>query len=124
MNYGIFINDSGLVKYARKIAIGEKPIETRKRNTLKRVIGKRVKLIETGTGKPVIIGSAIIKKVEFKSAEWLDNNRKLTLIPAGSRYDISSGGKYCYYMASAKEYKKPIALPPDVLRHGFSWCEW
>lgn len=122
--YGIFVNENGGVHYAAAIAAGVKPWETRTRNMLKACIGHRVDVIRTRRGKsPVIVGQVDIVAVEFKTAAWLDENRNLTLIPAGSAYDCNGRGKWCYKLENAAACA-PRELPADIIRHGRSYCEY
>jgi len=122
--YGIFVNDDGPVKYAEAIVTGRKPVETRSRNMLKRLYGQRVAIIQTGKNKaPTIIGYATITAAFHYPKEYMDNIRYHTLIPAGSKYDSDSRGKWCYWM-SWPEACKPYSLPGNAVRHGRSYCEF
>ena len=121
---GIFVNSDGPVKYAREIVNKRKPIETRSRNTLKRLIGQTVQIIETGKGKrPMIIGQAKISKAVFVAAADFDKYRELTLIPAGGPFDCKGKGKWFYYLENAKPCK-PYAMPENAIRHGYTWVEF
>ena len=121
--YGIFVNGDG-VPYARAIAGGYKPIETRSRDMLRPLIGQRVDVIETGRHhRPRIVGRVTITGAEFIPAELFDSYRELTLIPPGSRYDCHGRGKWFYSLADA-EACAPRELPADAIRHGRSWAEY
>lgn len=121
---GIFVNENGGIHYAAAIAAGIKPIETRNKNMLAACVGQRVDVIRTRRGKkPVIIGQVDVVAAEFKTADWLDENRELTLIPPGSAYDCNGRGKWCYMLANAVACA-PRELPADVTRHGRSYCEY
>lgn len=121
--YGIFIRIDSGVMYAVEIATGRKLYETRTRNMLSKCIGQRVALIQTGKGRPQIVGYADITGVEFQTAAWMAANRNLTRIPAGSKFDSDSRGKYCYKMENAVQCA-PYELPETAVRHGRSWCEF
>lgn len=122
--YGIFVNENGCIPYARAIAQGIKPIETRSRNMLKALVGQRVAIIRTRRGeRPTIVGYAVIKDAEFHTAEALDYLRDLTLIPKGSKYDCTGRGKWCYIMGEAEECE-PYELPSSAIRHGRSYAEF
>lgn len=122
--YGIFVNENGGIHYAAAIAAGIKPWETRNKNMLAACVGHRVDVIRTHRGKrPVIIGQVDVTAAEFKTAEWLDNNRELTLVPPGSGYDCRGRGKWCYKLENAVACA-PLELPADVIRHGRSYCEY
>ena len=119
--FGIFVNETGHIPYAVAIVSGFKPIETRNRNTLKSLVGKRVAIVRTHRNKkPMIFGYVTISFCDFRSEKWLDNHRDLTLIPPGSMYDCKGKGKYCYYL-SRPEKCEPYELPKNAVRHGFSY---
>ena len=121
--YGIFVNSRG-VPYALAIAGGYKRAETRARDMLRRLIGQRVAVIETGKGKaPAVVGYVTITGAEFIPADKFDSYRELTLIPPGSRYDCHGRGKWLYYLAGA-ELCQRYELPADAVRHGRSYCEF
>ena len=121
--YGIFVNEDSF-PYAHKIVSGEKTYETRSRNMLKRLNGKRVAIISTRRGqKPMIIGYAEVFAVTYWSRETLDKFRTLTLIPEGSKYDCTGAGKWCYWMNDA-EPCEPYPLPENAIRHGRSYVEF
>lgn len=121
---GIFVNENGGIHYAQAIAQGLKPVETRGKNMLSALIGQHVAIIRTRRGKsPVIVGYATISGAQRMGAEWLNENRNLTLIPPGSMYDVKTGGKWCYFLRDA-ETCAPYPLPSNAVRHGRSWCEF
>lgn len=112
------------VPYADAIAAGLKPIETRNRNMLFPLLGERVAVVRTVSGKvPVVVGYVTVFCAEFNSGEWMDQHRHLTLIPAGSKYDNNGKGKWCYWLRNA-ETCEPFPLPSSAIRHGRSWCEF
>lgn len=122
--YGIFVNADGSVDYADAIVSRKKKVETRKRNMLKPLYGKRVAIVKTKRNtKPTVVGYATITCMFHYPKEYLDNIRDHTLIPEGSRYDSDENGKWCYWMSWAEKCK-PFLLPADAVRHGRSWCEF
>lgn len=122
--YGIFVNENGGVPYAQAIVQGYKNIETRSRNTLKNLVGKRVAIIRTKRNKkPTIVGYARIREATFHTPEALDYLRDLTCIPVGSKYDCHGKGKWCYIMTEAEQCE-PYELPSDAIRHGRSYAEF
>ena len=123
--YGIFINDD-CFPFTREILAGRKTIETRNKNMLKDLAGKRVALISTRRGKrPAIVGYAMIDRHPiYLHAESLDFFRDLTRIPAGSKYDPKPGaGKWCYNLFRVESCDQ-YTLPENAIRHGRSWCEF
>lgn len=119
--YGIFINDHSF-PYTQEILLQHKTIETRTRNTLKKLIGKRVAIIRTGKGKPQIVGYVTIAKAAFCPADLFDSFRNKTLIPCGDPYD-SKAGKWFYYLENAEKCT-PYPIPENAVRHGRVWVEF
>lgn len=121
---GIFVNENGCVHYAQLIAEGIKTIETRNRNMLKSLVGKRVAIVKTRRGKlPMIVGYVDITGSWFCPINMYDQYRDQTLVPVGSSYDVHGKGKWFYYLENAEECF-PFPLPEDAVRHGLSWCEY
>lgn len=121
---GIFVNENGCVPYAQAIVAGIKPVETRSRHMLRRLIGERVAIVRTRRGiAPTVVGYATISKAAFWSASELDERRNLTLIPEGSQYDAKGRGKWVYHMTDPEPCECYL-LPEDAVRHGRSWCEF
>ena len=108
----IYVHDTKATPYAEAIVKGLKPIETRTRNVLERFVKSRVLVIRTRSGhKAEVIGSVVIDKVRFHTAQEMDALRDKTLIPPGSKYDCQDGkGKWCYYLTDPVEFDKPIPL--------------
>lgn len=121
---GIFVNDDGSVKYATEIVNARKPVETRTKNMLAALVGERAAIVKTGRGcKPTVIGFTDVVSATLRSGEWLDQNRDLTLIPKGSKYDADGRAKWCYLLENAVACD-PYPLPGSTVRHGRSWCEF
>ena len=121
---GIFVADDGKIHYADYIVDRLKPVETRAKDMLHAVVGLRVAIIRTGSGKkPMIIGYADVVSSARLNGRWLDENRHLTMIPKGSKYDVNGWAKWCYFLENA-ERCEPFPLPEDAIRHGRSWCEF
>lgn len=119
---GIFVNEDGGIHYATAIVSGLKTIETRSRNMLASLVGKRVAIVRTRRGQnPVVVGYADIVWAERNGEPWMHNHRHMTLIPEGSKYD--TGSRWCYFLGRA-ERCEPYPLPANAVRHGRSWCEW
>ena len=122
--YGIFVNENGCIHYADLIVGGYKTIETRNRNMLKALVGKRVAIVRTRRGKnPLVVGYADITGSCFCNASKFEEYRDMTCIPQGSMYDVHGKGKWFYRMANAEKCD-PYPLPADAVRHGRSWCEF
>lgn len=124
--YGIFVNENGKVPYAKAICQRIKPVETRNKNMLSALVGERVAVIRTHSGKaPTVVGYVTIYRATHETQRVMNSNfmRKLTLIPEGSAYDSGAAGKWCYWLTDADECE-PFPLPETAIRHGRSWCEF
>ena len=99
--------------------------ETRTRNTLRAVVGKRVLLAETGHGRPPLVrASAVIgAPVVIRSREEWDRLRSRHRVPAGSAYDWtpSTTVKYLYPITGVVACR-PFT-PAEGVRHGRVWME-
>ena len=122
--YGIFVNEDGGIPYAQAIVEGRKPIETRSKAMLRQLVGERVAVIRTRRGKsPMVLGYVDIVGDAHRNGKWMDENRNLTLIPPGSKYDANGWAKWCYFLSNPEKCE-PYPLPADAVRHGRSWCEF
>ena len=122
--YGIFVNQDGCIPYAEAIVQGYKSIETRNKNTLSPLVGKRVAVIKTQRGtSPAVVGYVDVTRSEFCPLDSFDAYRDKTLVPPGSRYDAHGRGKWLYYLSNAAKCDA-YPLPPNAVRHGRSWCEF
>lgn len=104
---------------------GLKQYETRNRNTLKRFLGTRVLLAETGHGKPIIKGSATIAEiVEVFTREAWEDYLQFTWVPVGSKYDWQpdTKKKVLYRLTDVQSYIPFI--PAKDRRHGRVWMEY
>ena len=99
--------------------------ETRTRNMLRALIGERVYLTETGTGRRSLVRcSAIIgEPVIVRSREDWDRLWKRHRVPVDSRYDWKPETKikYLYPLIDVRPCK-PFTAPEGV-RHGYVWME-
>ena len=121
---GIFVNENGRIHYAQLIVDGVKTIETRNRNMLKCLVGKRVAIVRTKRGKlPMVVGYVTIQFSMFCPIDMYENYRDQTLVPVGSAYDVHGKGKWFYFLDNAEKCD-PFPLPQDSVRHGMSWCEY
>ena len=123
--YGIFVNENGCVPYASALVSGIKTIETRNRNMLSALVGKRVAIVRTKKGcDPWILGYVTITGSSFCKACDFDKYFDQHLVQPGSAYAPQNGkGKWFYYVADP-ETCYPKELPASTIRHGRSWCEF
>lgn len=126
--YGIFVNERGAGRYATWLVSGVKTIETRNKDMLHELVGKRVAIVKTRDRclphyAPMVIGYVTITGKSFCKAEDFDKHFKEHLVSEASAYSCNGKGKWFYYVADAEECD-PFTLPADAIRHGRSWCEF
>lgn len=122
--YGIFVNDNGCMHYAILLATGLKTIETRSRDMLAKLVGQRVAIVRTHSGKaPHIVGYVTITGKAFCKTEDFDKYFDQHLVQPSSKYAPTGRGKWFYFCSDA-ETCKHYPLPADAVRHGRSWCEF
>lgn len=119
----VFINCKK-IDYIGKIIAGEKKYETRHFNTLGGLVGRRVLFAETGSGKPKIRCSAVLKnaeKVDYLGV-WA-MYRSETCVPEGSEHDwnFKRPGKWLYEITDVHECELPWK---EGKRHGIVWMEY
>lgn len=118
MKSAIYVHETRYIPYATAIAAGIKPIETRNRDVLGRLVGENVLIIRTRKGKPAdVIGTVTISEKRFYSVSELDNMRDKTLIPPGSKFDCHGKGKWGYTMENPVLWEKPIPLQHFTIEH-------
>ena len=122
--FGFFVENTRYTPFAFLIAAGVKTIETRNKNMLKALIGKRVAIVQTGNGKPVVIGYVDITSAYFCAAADFRKYFNKHLVPAGSKYDCTTKGKWFYSLENPEFIKYPYPLPAWTVRHGRSYCEF
>ena len=103
-----------------------KQYETRNRNTLKRFLGERVLLAETGKGAPLVKCYATIDEIiEVYTREKWEEHLKETRVPVGSSYDWqpTTKKKVLYHLSDVHPVE-PFRLPGSCRRHGRIWAEY
>ena len=122
--YGIFVKGPFFPDF---IIDGNKTIETRSRDMLKRLVGQRVAVIETGVFKegPRVVGYVTITGKWHCPAAEFDNYFYQHWVLNDDKFYTDSRGKWMYELADPERlpycgYK----LPADAIRHGRSWCEF
>mgnify|MGYP003114882548 CR=1 FL=1 len=106
---GVNVRTDGDVNYARLIVSGNKRYESRDKDSLRPYVGKRIGIIETGSGPAKLVGYATVgEPVEVGEAEFADS-RDQHLVPEGSKFDIKPGqSKFLYEMLDPKQLDQPI----------------
>lgn len=115
----LFIN-CHLFPFIDWIIKGLKLYETRNRNTLKSIIGKRLYIAETGKHKKPLVRCAayIDNPVIIDSKKDFDRYRRQTKIKKGSCFDFIPGNKKYLYPLHDVQAIKPFFLPDNAVRHG------
>ena len=122
----VFINCS-VFPFVLWILSGLKLFETRNRDTLKKLVGRRVMLAETGKGKKPIVKCIatidyVIRIDNYK--QWKKYRKQCRIVP-GSAFDWAKGKtkyKYLYHLTDIE--KIPEFNPPEGFRHGRVWMEY
>lgn len=120
----LFIN-CRLVPFVQFIMNRTKIYETRSRNTLRSLVGKRVLIAMTGKGHSVVMCSAIISNAFPVSSlhEW-DMFRSCTCVPKGSQYDWTEKTKVKWLYELSDVCPVPFPFhPSEGIRHGRTWME-
>jgi len=102
-----------------------KTLETRTRNTLKQLVGRRVLLAETKQGGYMAMFSAVIRSVHaVRSWEEWDALRHLHRVPVDNDYDWKPETvvKYVYRISNLRRLR-PFMVP-EGKRHGRTWIEY
>ena len=126
---GIFVNEDEY-PFAEWIVGGLKKYETRNKDMLKHLFGRRVAIVSTKRGrKPCVVGYATItEKIKLypcdrTESQWEMRYREDAMIPRYSKYDNVSNGKVLYRMSNTEKCE-PYTIPNDTVYHGRSWCSW
>lgn len=108
---GINVRTDNETNYAELIVSGQKQYESRDTDSLRPYVGKRVGIIETGSGPAKLVGYATVgEPVEVGETEFA-GSREQHLVPEGSRFDIKPGQtKFLYEMIEPE----PLSQPVDV----------
>lgn len=98
MTMGININDK-TQDFTAQILSGEKTIETRRTNSLRPYVGKRVGIVRTGRGKATLVGYATVgEPIRYENQKQFAKDRARHRVAAGSPHDCGPEGKFGYPM--------------------------
>ena len=110
---GVNVRNEAEFPYADQIVDGSKTIETRDTDSLKPVVGQRVKIIRTGQGKAEVIGEATIGKPKvYDSIEEFQADSSQHLVGETSNFSFK-GQKYGYPIIDPVKYKFPYPAPTN-----------
>ena len=107
------------------IGAGLKRIETRNRNMLGGLVGRRVILAETKQGGYLAMYSAVIRFARpIYSREAWDELRPQHRVPAGSKYDWKDNTRVKWLYGLSSVCSLCPFLVPEGVRHGRTWMEY
>lgn len=110
---GVNVRNEAEFPYADQIVDGSKTIETRDTDSLKPVVGQRVKIIRTGQGKAEVIGEATIGRPKvYNSIEEFQADSSQHLVGETSDFSFK-GQKYGYPIIDPVKYKFPYPAPTN-----------
>lgn len=121
----LFINCSSF-PFVDEIIKGNKIFETRSRDSLRFLVGKRVMICQTGTGKSLVRCSArIVNAFPVSSFHEWDMFRDYTIVPALGPYDWKHDTKvkWLYELSNVIIESVPFHPAPGF-RHGRVWMEY
>ena len=113
------INDSKY-PFTDWILDGKKTVETRKTNSLKSLVGKRVGIIKTGCGKAMLVGFVdIVDVIKYETVDEFRSDYERHLVNPGSWYDIRPGKcKYGYILSNPERCNPtPVDAKGIVIRN-------
>lgn len=121
----VYINCSS-APFVDYIMTRSKVFETRSRNTLKTLTGKRILIAETGNGHKSIVRCSARIRSAFpitSQYEW-DLFRDYTKVYPGSPFDWSDKTR-CKWLYELEDIQPvPPFHPVDGIRHGRVWMEY
>jgi hypothetical protein len=95
---GINVNDR-TQDFTAQILSGEKTVETRRTNSLRPYVGKRVGIVRTGRGRATLVGYATIgEPIRYEHQKQFAADYARHRVAAGSPHDCGPEGKYGYPM--------------------------
>ena len=120
--YAVYIN-CRLIHFLNLILSGAKVYETRTRDMLRRLVGQRVYLAETGTGPvPMVMASAVIASA--RSVPFSDVAARDAACIVGTPYDIKPDGSKVFYRLTDVQPVAPFPVPACRINHGRAYTEF
>jgi hypothetical protein len=96
MMMGININDKTQA-YTSQILAGTKTVETRRTQSLRPYVGRRVGIVRTGVGTATLVGYATVgEPIWYGTPAEFASDYTRHLVGAGSPHDCGPGGKWGY----------------------------
>ncbi len=117
---GVNINDK-VQPFTDQILSGQKTIETRRKNSLRPYVGKKVGIIRTGKGQAMLVGFAVIgepifygTKAEF-SADFARHQ-----VGDKSEFGFKQGGKFGYPLTMVTRCKPQPVFSRGIIARKLS----
>lgn len=120
--YGIYINCSRN-PFIDWILSGSKAHETRSRDVLAPLVGKKVYLIETGTASVPLV-RAVADVVSSARVPFSDVAAREAAGIMGTAYDIKPGSSKVFYRLANVRRIDPFFAPVSRANHGRSYTEF
>jgi hypothetical protein len=117
---GVNINDKAQ-PFTDQILSGKKTIETRRKNSLRPYVGKKVGIIRTGKGQAMLVGFAVIGEPIFygtKAEFSADFSRHL--VGDKSEFGFKQGGKFGYPLTSVTRCKPQPVFSRGIIARKLS----
>ena len=114
---GININDRTQA-FTAQILSGEKTVETRRTNSLRPYVGKRVGIVRTGKGRATLVGFATIgEPIRYEHKKQFREDYARHRVAAGSLHDCGPAGKFGYRLIDVEATKpRPVTSRGIVAR--------
>jgi hypothetical protein len=117
---GVNINDKAQ-PFTDQILSGQKTIETRRTNSLRPYIGKRVGIIRTGKGKALLVGFAVIgEPIFYRTKADFQADFGLHLVSDKSKFRFKRGGKFGYPLTSVTRCKPQPVFSRGIIARKLS----
>jgi hypothetical protein len=105
LQMGININDS-TQDFTGQILRGEKTVETRRTDSLRPYVGRRVGIVRTGRGPATLVGYATIgEPTRYASRRAFAADYRRHRVAAGSPHDCGPGGKLGYPLLDVRSIR-------------------
>lgn len=99
--------------FVGQILRGEKLVETRRTQSLRPYVGKRVGIVRTGLGQAMLVGYATVgEPIRYSSVEQFNADYRRHLVSAASSHACGPDGKYGYPLLDVE----PITPEPIYSR--------
>jgi hypothetical protein len=99
---GININDKTQA-FTAQILCGEKTVETRRTNSLRPYVGRRVGIVRTGRGRAMLVGYATVgEPIRYENQRQFAADYPRHWVAAGSPHDCGPEGKFGYILTNVE----------------------